>query len=573
MTFLRASLIPRLAGGAFALGIVALSAGPAATAAARTPDHHASIVYALPPQVDLTWYLPLVNAANNTVYNFQLLDQQYVPLLYVGSNYAIDYADSAARSVTYNAAGTVYHVFLKPDLRWSNGDKVTSADVLFTWHLIQAMSRPKVAAPWPYVGAGSGDIPTGVKRVTATGPDEVTVTLKKPTNQEWFLYNGLSQLTPLPAQAWNRYPHQVSKEIRWLGQQATSPSLDRVVDGPYRLTGAVSNESWTLTRNLQYSGPRPLTDHIVFAYETSDSAEFSALKTGQVQVGYLPMSLYGARAELPDTIMPTYNFGFQGIRPNLSPEAPEGSGRILAQTYVRRALEMAIHQTAISDVIYHHLAAPQYGAIPATPATVYLNPKAEPAMAYRPAAAKALLERHGWHILKGVMTKGRKRLAFTMLEVSGDAATADETELIQQEWAAIGVDVSLRTLPFATIVGLDHKANDWQLVAGTSWDYGGTYPSGGEIFATGGGANNIDFNSPQENTLIAATHTPWPNVGVNLSHFDAYEAYTAAELPLIWTPHIATLLAVATNVRVTAQADNATTGDPLMQDWEVLSSR
>lgn len=564
--------ILRALAGVTVLGVLGLATGVPVTAA--SPDRAGTIVYALPPQVNLTWYLPLVNASNNTVYNFQLLDQEYTPLLYIGSDYAIDMKDSAAARVTYNHAGTVYHVFLKQGLRWSNGRPVTSADVLFTWHVIEAASQANAPAPWPYVGAGSGDIPDGVKSVVADGTHEVTVTLKQPTNQAWFLYNGLSQLTPLPAATLDRYPHDITAEIRWLGQEATSPTIDRVVDGPYRLTAAVSNQSWTLTRNPSYTGgPAAFAKRIVFAYESSDTAEFSALKTGQVQVGYLPLSLYGARAEIGDTLVPTYNFGFQGIRPNMSPDAPDGSGRILAQTYVRTALEMAIDQTAISQIIYHGLAVPQYGPIPSAPRTVYLDTKAEAPIAYDPTAAQALLEKHGWHKVKGVMTRDGKRLAFTMLEVSGDSATAEETELIQQEWAQIGVSVTLRTLPFATIVGLDHKANDWQLVAGTSWDYGGTYPSGGEIFGTGGGANNIDFSNSHENALIAATHTPWPTPAVNLAHFDAYEAYTARELPLIWTPHVATLLAVAPDVRVPAQAYNATTGAPLMQDWEVLSGR
>jgi len=561
--------ITRALAGVTVLGVLGLATGVPVTAA--SPDRAGTIVYALPPQVNLTWYLPLVNASNNTVYNFQLLDQEYVPLLYIGSDYAIDMKDSAAARVTYNHAGTVYHVFLKPGLRWSNGTPVTSADVLFTWHVIEAASQADAPAPWPYVGAGSGDIPDGVKSVVADGTDEVTVTLKQPTNQAWFLYNGLSQLTPLPAAALDRYPHDITAEIRWLGQEATSPAVDRVVDGPYRLTAAVSNQSWTLTRNPSYTGgPAAFAKRIVFAYESSDTAEFSALKTGQVQVGYLPNSLYGARAELTDHLINTYSFSFQGIRPNLSPQAPDGAGKILNQLYIRQAMEMAIDQHTISSVIYNGLAVPQYGPIPPEPSTVYFDQTlAKPLYPYDPAKAKALLEQHGWHMVDGVMTKGTQKLSFTMLMVSGSTASTEETELIQQEWAQIGIKVTLRPEPFATIVGLDHKANDWQLAAGTGIIYGGSYPSGEAIFGTGGGANNVDFNNAHENALIAATHTPWPNSQVNFQHFFAYEEYTAAELPNIWTPHVASILAVAPNVHVTVANDNPSTGDPLMQYWWV----
>lgn len=542
----------------------------ASMAAPAKPADGGTIVYALPPQVNLTWYLPLANDSNNTLYNFQLMDQEYLPLIYIAENYSIDYRNSVASRIVYNPQGTVYHVYLQHQWRWSNGTPVTSADVLFTWHLIQGASAANAPAPWPYVGAGSGDIPTGVKSVVANGPYEFTVTLKAPSNQEWFIYNGLSQLTPLPAGSWNRYPTNIDEELKWLGAQATSPTLDSVVDGPFKLTSAVSNQAWTLTRNPAYGGPRAYADRIVLAYQGSDTSEFAALKTGQVQVGYLPDSLYGARAELTDHLINTYSFSFQGVRPNLSPQAPDGAGKILNQLYVRQAMEMAIDQHTISSVIYNGLAVPQYGPIPPQPSTVYFDKAlSKPLYPFDLAKAKALLEQHGWHMVDGVMTKGSQKLSFTMLMVSGSTASTEETELIQQEWAQIGIKVTLRPEPFATIVGLDHKANDWQLAAGTGIIYGGSYPSGEAIFGTGGGANNVDFNNAHENALIAATHTPWPNAQVNFQHFFAYEEYTAAELPNIWTPHVASILAVAPNVHVTVANDNPSTGDPLMQYWWV----
>lgn len=181
------------------LGLVAMMGASAGATANK------NINVALPPQTNLTWYFPLLNGSNNTVYNGDLVNELYLPLYYINNNLAIDYHYAAATNVTYNPAGTVYHVFLNKTLKWSDGVPVTSKDVLFTWKLLQATSAKNAPQPWPWAGAGSGDVPQGIKSVVANNAYEFTVTLKKPANQDWFIYNGLADFQPLPMQAWNKY--------------------------------------------------------------------------------------------------------------------------------------------------------------------------------------------------------------------------------------------------------------------------------------------------------------------------------------------------------------------------------
>ncbi|NMP24864.1 hypothetical protein HIJ39_21390 [Sulfobacillus sp. DSM 109850] len=208
------------AASALAAAVVMAGCGSAPTktspSAANKPAAGGTIVYALPSDTNLTWFFPLANLSNNSLYNFQLVDQLYKPLIWINDKYGIDWKDSIAQKITYNKAGTVYHVFMNPRWKWSDGTPVTSSDVLWTWKIIQAISNKNAPTPWPYVGAGTGDIPAGVQSVTANGKYEFTVTLKQPANQEWFIYNGLSQLLPLPEQAWNKYPGNITQEISYL---------------------------------------------------------------------------------------------------------------------------------------------------------------------------------------------------------------------------------------------------------------------------------------------------------------------------------------------------------------------
>ena len=69
---------------------------------------------------------------------------------------------------------------------------------------------------------------------------------------------------------------------------ATSP-LWSVVDGPWKLSSFSTDGNVTMVPNKAYSGsPKPKLSAVKFVPFTSDTAEYTALKTGQVDVGYIP---------------------------------------------------------------------------------------------------------------------------------------------------------------------------------------------------------------------------------------------------------------------------------------------
>jgi peptide/nickel transport system substrate-binding protein len=566
-----------------ALTLTALAAGcgvnPTATnarvAPAVKPVNGATIVYALPTQTNINWYLPISNSADDSLYNFQLVDQMYMPLFYISRNYTIDWADSIAKNVTYNPQGTVYHVFLNPKWKWSNGQPVTSADVLFTWNVIKAASAKNAPPPWPYVGAGTGDIPTGVKSVVANGKYEVTVTLKQPANQEWFIYNGLNQLTPMPT-TWDKYPGNITQEIKYLGSEATNWHFvaNSVVDGPYKLVKAISSQEWRLVPNSSFPGVKA-RDNVVFAYQTSSANEFAGLKTNAIQVGYVDLSDWNARGQLTnDRLFPTYGMDYFDIELNMQPNAQNGLGSVFQNLYVRQALEDAIPQQQIDTAVFHGFGPPQYGPIPTVPSTIYLAPQLKkPLYPYNLAHAKAILTSHGWRMQNGVMTKDGKQLAFTLMYSSGSEEINQQMEIIAASWSQIGVKVTLKPTPFATLLGIidsPSQASKWDAAGGQGIIYGGSYPSGGELFGSTGGLNNFGYRNKEEDALIAATHTPYPNQAINLQHFYKYEVYTAEQLPNLWTNQTSTIVAVEKDVYgVNRTTVNAVVGIPLMNYWWV----
>jgi peptide/nickel transport system substrate-binding protein len=558
-----------LVGGAAAgSGLVSAHA---ARHAAASPQYGGTIVLALPAQTNIPWYFPYSNNANASLYTYQMLNLLYKPLLYVDANYNIAWQHSLASKITYNPQGTVYHVFLNPKWHWSDGVPVTTADAQFGWNVLIATDNPKAPAPWPNYAAGSGGIPGNVQGFQVNNKYEFTITLKKPVNQEWFIYNGIGSIAILPAHAWNKYPNDINKEIVYLGKNATNWHFDSVVDGPFELQNAVQNQAWTLVPNPNYSGHKPYVSRLIFQYEASDAAEFAGLKTGTIQVGYLPAADWNARAELPDRMVEEFGYSYFYTLVNMNPGAPGGVDKIFDNLYVRQALYEAMDNTAIAQVIYHGQALPQYGPIPPTPKTKFLDPRlSKPLYPYNPTAAKKLLEAHGWQEVNGVMTKNGQQMSFTMLYPSGDMAQQETAELLQQDWAQIGVKVTLKPTQLVTEFGLVSSPGKWQMATGIGIIYGGSYPSGEQLFYKNQGLDTFGWNDPTENKLVDATTSPAPNEAVNLRNFYAYEYYTAKMLPTLWMPDVATDAEVAPNVHgYTLYTANPVTGFGLPNYWWV----
>ena len=569
----RATILGGLTSAALLAGVLASSGLVNATSAhRRAAAKGGTLVFALPPQTQIPWYFPYTNASNASLYTAQLLNQMYMPLMYIGDNYKIDYADSLAQKITYNKQGTVYHVFLNPKWKWSNGQPVTSADAQFGWNVLIATENPKAPAPWPNYSAGSGDLPQNAKSFQVNGKYEFTVTLKKPVNQEWFIYNGLNTLAVLPSSAWNKYPNNITEEIKYLGQNATKSTFDTVVDGPFELQSATQGQQWVLVPNPDFAGHKSTLSRIVFQYEASDTSEFAGLKTGAVQVGYLPAADWAARNQLTnDRMIEQFGYNYFYTLVNMNNGAQGGVNKIFDNLYVRQALYEAMDNAAIAKVIYHGQAVPQYGPIPPTPKTPFLDPRlTRPLYPYSPGNAKKILISHGWKEVNGVMTKGSQQMAFTMLYPSGDQAQTETAELLQADWAKIGVKVTLKPTQLVTEFGLVEKASAWQMATGIGIIYGGSYPSGESLFYKNQGLDSFGWNNAEENKLVEATITPAPSPAANTRNFFAYEYYTAKELPTLWMPDTATDAEVAKNVvGFNNQTANPVTGFPLMNYWSI----
>jgi peptide/nickel transport system substrate-binding protein len=559
------------------------SSSPSGTSGAAVKGGTASV--ALPAGVTYSWIFPFYAITNASVYNdeqFQFL--MYRPLYMFGGNnntsVSVNYPLSPADPPVYSNGGKTVTVTMK-GWKWSNGETVDANSVIFFLNMAKAEK-----ANW--YAYSSGLMPDNVVSYKAAGPNTLTIQLNQPYSSIWYTYNQLAELNPMPA-AWDitslgAKPGSggcttdsaadgwakckavytfLTAQSKIASTYATSP-LWSVVDGPWKLSTFNTDGNVTIVPNKAYSGsPKAQLTAVKFVPFTSDTAEYTALKTGAVDVGYIPtqdLPQKPTNSSLPATnplgssyyLEPFFDYGIQYSQPNFNnPQV----GFEVRQLYIRQAMQYAEDQPGIDKAIWRGYAVPTSGPVPTVPSNQF-----EPAVErenggqgpypYDPAKAKALLTSHGWSEVGGVMTcqdpskcgtgiKQGQQLKMTFVYSTGVAAATATYQAIKSEEASVGIDVTLVGQSFDTIIGesapcapMGPKCNIQVFsYGGWSFDGPGFEPTGEPLFATGAGSNSGNYSDPTMDKLITETHT-----SNSMDVFHSYATYGATQLPFMWVP-------------------------------------
>ena len=275
-----------------------------------TPVSGGTASVALPAGVTYSWIFPFYAITNASVYNdeqFQFL--MYRPLYMFGGNsntsVSVNYALSPANPPVYSNGGKTVVVNLK-GWKWSDGETVNAQSLIFFLNMAKAEKTN-----WYAYSAGL--MPDNVVSYKATGPNQVTMQLNSAYSSLWYTYNQLAELNPMPlawdvtslgakpgsggcstdtaADGWAKCKAVytfLTAQSKIASTYATSP-LWSVVDGPWKLSSFSTAGQVTMAANKDFSGtPKPKLSAVKFVPFTSDTAEYTALKTGQVDVGYIP---------------------------------------------------------------------------------------------------------------------------------------------------------------------------------------------------------------------------------------------------------------------------------------------
>jgi peptide/nickel transport system substrate-binding protein len=495
----------------------------------------------------------------------QFVELMYRPLYWYGTNGAVQLNPSLSLAYppVYSSDGKTVTIKLK-NWDWSDRTPITARDVEFWLNLVTA-NKSKWASYIP------GSFPDTIASVHVVNDHTISLTTTKAFSHQWFTYNQLSQIIPIPQHVWDKTStsgHVSNYDTTSAGAEAVykylnaqamdqgtyaSNPLWRVVDGPWKLTAFTSDGAATFVPNANYSGPeKPKISQFKEVPFTSGSAELNAVRAHAVDYGYLPLEDLPQVNEIKSlgySVQPWDSWAYNYVNENFgNPQV----GNLLKQLYLRQAIQSLVNQPEMIRSILHGYGVPNYGPIPASPANAYANPALQQnPYPYDPTKAINLLKAHGWTVSPasgsvcskpgtgagecGASIPAGTRLTFELQYTSGITYLDQEMQALKSSLGLAGIDVSLKAQPFNTVAGAIAPCSKGAACPGqlSYWGSGyvylpNFYPTGELLFRCPAYNN---YCNPQMDVVINTTLS-----SNSLTDLHAYDSYAAQQVPEIFMP-------------------------------------
>jgi peptide/nickel transport system substrate-binding protein len=343
---------------------------------------------------------PESSSANN-----QIFSNQFDTLTTLGKGFQLQPAVAEKWEFLPNDQG--WRFFLRKDMTFSNGDKLTAADVDFTAKMLLEVSPPLPQRGLLPKLAGSRIV------------DDYTVDLLTDGRDSSLLY-GTPYLYVLP----KRYYESVGKN-----EFAIKP----IGSGPYELVEFKSADVFRYRLRANYTHPyrKPIATEVIWRAIPEPTALINGLRLGEIDIVWT-----GASPDQADTAK---RDGNQVIVADLASSliaidkaANERANSPLLDKRVRIALNYAIDRDALARNLYKGYAQPlNQVAIPGTPA----YNKDIPPFKYDPAEAKRLLAEAGYP--NGFRIQNP-------IDYTGAGVVDSLFLAVQDYWKQIGVEVGLQ---------------------------------------------------------------------------------------------------------------------------------
>ena len=333
-----------------------------------------------------------------------------------------------ADSWTVSQDGTIYNFVLKKNLKWQDGSALTAADIVFTTGLL---------------GKGGDGIPTDLSKFWA----QVNVVKLDDTHFQFVLPQAFAPF--LDYLTFGVLPEHLLGSMTYDQIASSSFNLQPVGSGPFKFESLTADSNNTITGiTLQasdtYAGTRAYLDNIVFRFYPDSASAYQAYQQGYVQGisqitnDVLPKVLNDNNLALYSSRLPKISM----VLLNLN----DSSVKFFQDQLVRQALYDAINRQLIINQAYDGQAIMATGVVfPGTWA--YLD--SQTTVQYDPEQAQDLLKQDGYVVTgdtNPVRQNGDTVMKF-VLSYPDDDLHKEIAQMIQSDWQALNIDVSLEAVP------------------------------------------------------------------------------------------------------------------------------
>ena len=371
-----------------------------------------------------------------------------------------------ATSWTVSPDGLTYTFKIRDDVTFCSGKKMTAKDVVATYER-WLDPETKGLVKWRM-----GEVDS------VTAPDDTTVVykLKKPFSE--LLY----QMT--------QYFHTIinAEQAKQLGADYGVKAFDGT--GPFCLESWTPRDSTVLTKHAGYKWGPPIydateaqVDKVIWKIVPEENTRVTALQAGQADISqYIPYwSLKDLMADKKLSVTEAQNYFwtyFIGFKVDHD---------VVSDVRVRRAINLAVDQKAITDAVTFGFATPADTML--MPGVLDFDPKVDRSIyGENVAEAEKLLDEAGWKKgPDGFRVKNGKKLAPLVYGISGQFK--EVAEAVQGDLRKVGIDLQIQL--FDSTVA-------WGKLATQEFDaFGMSFP-----YVSAGDALNLYFRS---------ANTPTPN--------------------------------------------------------------
>lgn len=432
-------------------------------------------------------------------------------------------------------------VTLKKDIKWSDGETVTSDDLLYPYEVIGNKEYTGIRYDDDFTNIvgmeeyhdGKSDTISGIKKV-----DDLTIEISyKEVSPNLLQLSGGVYAAAMPKHVFKDIP--IKDQV-----QSDAVRKNPVTFGPYYMSKIVTGEAVEYLPNEHYYKGKPKLDKIVFTNVPSSSI-VEALKAKNYDLVYsMPTDVYPTYKDLDgyqmlgrEELAYTY-VGFKlGTFDKEKGEVVTNPDAKMSDVKLRQAMGYAIDNDTVGEKFYNGLRSNATTLIP--PVFKTLHDSKVKGYEYDLDKAKKLLDDAGYKDTDGDKLrenpKGEK-LTINFASMSGGETAQPLTDYYLQQWKEIGLDVKLTTgrlIDFQAFY--DKLKNDdpeidvFQAAWGT-----GTAPSPAGLYGRNAAFNYSRFSSEENDKLLKAIDSKASfDDEKRKEAYDAWQEYMFEQAPVI----------------------------------------